>query len=326
MTQNNDPYNGYASCPDKCRAHISHSVNNQRLWMQYSESIIREFIQKLSSFKNFHDAYAFLAHKRHDVAVLLHHKSDEGKTENYGVFRKEDDHFRKSVSAGDGEEFWKWQKNKIFELTTDLISPIKNADIFDPESRFFYEDRHKTCLKELVTADNMQAIYYSVTIKLDHKEEFLDIHASILSTIELYEFIARPNSNLIRIEYAPVNHEDMKEYYKILDRYYKKLLNWTPVDSISAYLTIAAKLSWLLSHLLPIKHGNSAVIEWMLRAIAFKNGLYLGYFNLLEDISWDFKAILTPNPHVYSKWYINKLFLESQVFDHTQDTNLFIFR
>lgn len=324
---NDDLYNGYASCPDKCRIHISHSKDNQRLWMQNSENIIREFIQKLSSFNNFFDAYAFLAHRRHDVAVLLHHKSDEGRTDYYGAFRKEDDHFRQNISAGDGEQFWKWQKKKIFELTRELISPIRNADINETDSRYFFENEYKTCLKELVTVDNMKAVYYSVTIKLAHDKEFSNlIHASTLSTIELYEFVERPNSDLIRIEYAPVNNESMKEYYKILDIYYKNLLNWRPDDLIEMYLSHAARLSFLLAHILPIRQGNSAVVEWMLRAIAYRNGLDLGYFNLAEDISWDFKAILTPNPKDYIRWYEKKLFIEGLLLNSDDNKRLFSFR
>jgi hypothetical protein len=295
--------------------------------MQNSEKIIREFIQKLSSFKNFYDAYAFLAHRRHDVAVLLHHKSDEGKTNYYGAFRKEDDHFRQNISAGDGEQFWKWQKKKIFELTRELVSPIKNVNINDSNPRFFFENEYKTCLKEMVTVDNMKADYYCVTIKLMHDEEFANvIHENTLSTIELYEFFERPNSDLIRIEYTPVNNETMKEYYKILDIYYKNCLNWCMDDSIEEYLNNAARLSFLLAHILPIRQGNSAVVEWMLRAIAFRNGLDMGFFNHAENISWDFKAVLTPNLKDYIHWYTKKLFIDGLLFDNRDHSRLFSFR
>jgi len=312
----NHIFNGYASCPDKSRVHNAHLVDNQRLWMQQSEQIIREFIQALSSFENFYEAYAFLAKKRHDVAVLLQHKSDEGKTDYYGVFRNEDSHFRQNISFGDGEHFWKWQKKKIFELTRALISP-----------QCFFEDEYKTCLKESVTVDNMQGIYYCVTIKIPQNDEFRHMHqTNTLSTIELYEFVDRPNSDLIRIEYAPVNHDVMKGYYQILNHYYQRLLNWRREDGIEKYFVNAAKLSFLLAHILPIRQGNSAVVEWMVRAIAFKNGLEIGFFNLAEDISWDFKAILTPNQQDYIDWYVKKLFVGNALVDKKDASRLFTFK
>ena len=96
-------------------------------------------------------------------------------------------------------------------------------------------------------------------------------------------------------------------------------------ESIEKYLSTAARLSYLLAHILPIRQGNSAVIEWMLRAIAFRNGLDMGYFNLAEDISWDFKAILTPNRNDYIKWYTEKLFVAALLLDNHYHSRLFTF-
>ena len=95
---------------------------------------------------------------------------------------------------------------------------------------------------------------------------------------------------------------------------------------IEKYLFSAAKLSFLLAHILPIRQGNSAVVEWMLRAIAFKNGLEIGFFNLAEDISWDFKAILTPNQNDYIEWCVKKLFVDNALVDIKDPSRLFTFR
>ena len=60
------------------------------------------------------------------------------------------------------------------------------------------------------------------------------------------------------------------------------------------------------------KHGNAGITEWILRGIAFKHGIELGYFNHAEGISWDFKAILTPNRDDYVKWFSEKAFLNQK--------------
>lgn len=73
-------------------------------------------------------------------------------------------------------------------------------------------------------------------------------------------------------------------------------------------LICAGNLAYLLSHLLLTKHGNVGITEWILRGIAFKNGIELGHFNHDEGISWDFKAILTPNLDEYVKWFYEKAF------------------
>lgn len=317
----NDPFNGYASCPDKCRIYISQSDNNQKMWLQESQSIIREFINKINTFKDFYTAYAYLAHKRHEVAILLQHKAAEGKTNYFGTFRKEGDHFRKNITAGDGEEFWKWQKNKIFELVQELIAPIKQMNERTNDIKSFYEDKYKTCIKEIVVVDNMHADYYSATVKFPVTE----MDSKNLSIIELYEFAKHPNNNLIRIEYTPINHDTMQLFYKILNEYYKYLIGWRVNDGVEEFLVVAAKLSYLLAHMLPVKQGNVAVVEWMLRAIAFKNGIELGCFNLQEKISWDFKAVLTANQNEYIKWYVDKLFIHVAIIDNRKKSDIFSF-
>ena len=190
-----------------------------------------------------------------------------------------------------------------------------------------FEDEHKICLQERVNVERMDATYYCVTIKFFHDEEISSIlHAGTLSMIELFEFDEQPNSDLIRIEYTPINNNYAKNHYQIANHYYRNLLNWRPDNTVEKFLSDAAKLFYLIAHLLPIKQGNCAVMEWMLRGIAFKHGIEIGYFNFSEGISWDFKAILTPNQNDYIKWYREKLFKSWSLVDINDSTRLFTFK
>lgn len=304
-----DPFEGYASCPDTRRAYLSYSKENQTYWLQKSEEAIRKYLARIHSFKSFREAYAFLAGERHQIAIDLKQRTDEGRTDYYGCFRNEGDHMRQSVSSGDGEQFWKWQKNMIFELTYNLVAPVKKIKLSEVKPGYIYEDKYLTCLKENVFVDDKEATYYCITTKFPADLSPADIlHSTTLSQIELYDFGDNKRFNLIRIEYTPIDNQTIAGNYAVVDSYYQALLHWKPDDGVEKFLSDSAKLAFLTANFLFVKQGNSGIIEWMLRAMAFKHGIDLGRFNHAENISWDFKAILTPDLSDYVKWYTLKLF------------------
>lgn len=320
----NDPFSGYASCPDTQRAFISYSEKNQDLWIKKSEQTIQEFIDKLNLFEDFHSAYRFLAEKRHQIAVELKHRNDEGRMNYYGTFRQEGDHFRQMISAGDSEQYWKWQKNKVFELTYKLVAPTKETNKHQHSSAT-YEDEYIKCLQELVSVDNEQAKYFYILIKSPFIKENNNGELNILSTIELYEFYDE-KLNSIRIEYTPINAYNQENYYKIADYYYQNLINFKMKDGVQDFFASAGNLAYLLSHLLLTKQGNAGITEWILRGLAFKHGIELGYFNHDEGISWDFKAILTPNRDEYVKWFYEKAFLNYKLLPSKDADQKFTFK
>jgi len=307
-----DPYAGYASCPDTHQSYIADSRNSQVLWIEKSQQTIQDYIDHLATFTDFKSAYAFLAQKRHHIALELRQRNEEGRTDYFGAFRQEGDHFRHTVYSGDREQFWKWQKTKIFELAYKLIEPAKNSMIQDRKTGYVYEDEHLGCLKELVSIDDNQATYYCVMIKFPHDKAFISSieQLHLLSTVELFDFQENKKLNMIRIEYTPVNSITSDHHYQLLNHLYNLLLGWNQRARIDDFLTIAGKMAFMLSHFLPVKRGNASITEWMLRAIAFNKGIKLGYFNHAEGISWDFKAILTPDLQEYIKWFRSSAFLD----------------
>lgn len=324
----NDPFNGYASCPDTQRAYQSTSKENQQRWMIESEKIIQNFIEKIPTFPHFRDAYAYLAKQRHAVADQLKQYSEPNHTNHYGEFRNEDDHFRQQVSVGDGEQFWKWQKKKIFELMYQLISPLRRLNENLSSTFYTIENDYMICLKEMVTVDDQNADYYDCTVKFPNDPLFPSTikHAPTLTQIELYDIDRNSNLNMIRIEYTPINHEYTDGHYEIAEFYHQALLNWQPNDGIDAFLNAAAKLSYLMAHLLLVKQGNSGIMEWLIRGIAYRNGLRIGKFNQSEGISWDFKAILTPNWDIYIQWYMNDLYVDCVLIPETYQKRLFSYK
>jgi hypothetical protein len=294
-----DPYLGYSSCPDTARVFTSQSAQNQVRWVELSEQTIREFIAHLSQWNNFRDAYFFLAQRRQQIAILLKHKEEEGLTPYYGQFRQEGDHARQTLTDGNGEQYWIWQHNKAFALLNRMIEPIQ----FESAT---YEDEFITGLKETVMADEIEATYYTIEVKTCYKP-FMQL-ATTLSTIELFDYHGMA-CNTIRIEYTPIEKNTQENYYQIANHFYQKLLRWTPAEGLAYFLQNAGELAFLLAHLLLVKRGNTAITEWMLRALAFHHGIELGRFNYAEGISWDLKAILTPSREKYIEWFNDKAFL-----------------
>ncbi len=307
-------FNRYASCPDTVRFYESYSGENQKLWVEKSEAIIQEYVKNLSTFKSFREAYTFLAKRRHEIAMQLKQRNEEGHSDLYGSFRGEGDHFRKAISAGEGEPFWKWQKKKIFELTYQLIEPIK-------QDKNFYEDKVVRCLRERVAVDDAYATYYCVSVK----SPYYNIDQEIGSTIELFDFDHHKESNSIRIEYTPLNTDNVDAYYAVADAEYQRLLNWKSHEGLQSFFVSAGRLAYLLAHLLLVKHGNVAITEWMLRGIAFHHRINLSYFNQAENISWDFKAVLTPQLEKYIDWFYEKAFQGYRMLDADESIN-FAFR
>ncbi len=325
----NDPFAGFASCPDKTRNYLENSIENQIIWKQKSEETIREFIANLPSFKIFREAYAFLADKRHSIAVELKQRPNDYKKriDLYGVFRQEEDHYRQSVTAGDGEQYWKWQKKKIFELTYKLIEPVKSIRIFQTQPGYLYENHFMTCLKEKVVVDDKYATYYCISIKFPNDErpnESLS-YSHKLSQIELFDFEINKRFNLIRVEYTPIDSDKMEGNYFIANKYFQAMLNWKKEEGMEKFMIYAAKFAYFTAHYLIVKHGNSSMIEWMLRAIAFRNGIYLGRFNFSDGISWDFKALLTPDINEYIKWFCEQLFIDTALLPAASVTSEFTF-
>lgn len=312
-----DPYNGYSSSPDSSREYISFSKDNQKRWLSTSENTIQEFIDKLPSFNGFHDAFSFLADKRHHIAADLKQRNEEGLTDCYGTFRREGEHSRQSISAGDGEHFWRWQKNRIFELTYKIVNDVRekkdiNKDIF--------ENNNIICLTEKISVDNRDADYYSISIKSPFiAADINNQQDNILSVIELFDFNQEKKFNLIRIEYTPIYERRMKIYNDILNQYYESLLHWNKEKGPYEFFKNSANLAYLLSHLKLVKQGNVGIAEWLIRALAFKNHMMLGRFNHEEGISWDFKAILTPDKEEFVKWFYDKAFLNYSLLDKSAD-------
>jgi hypothetical protein len=325
--KNEDSYEGFTSCPDTRRVYVMQSKENQIKWMLKSEEIIREFISRLATFKNFYEAYSYLANARHQIALALKQRGEDGRMDLYGIFRMEGDHYRQSVSAGDGEQFWKWQKNKIFELVYKIIEPVKNIKIFPMQPGYIYENDDMTCLEEKVVVDDKEATYFCVTIKFPFKEIPLQhvAYSHTLSQIELYDFGIDKRFNLIRVEYTPIDNRNIIGNYIILDKHYQSILKWQPKEGIKQFFIHFSKLAYMSAHLMLVKHGNAAIMEWMMRAIAYKQGIKIGKFNYSEGISWDFKALLTTNIDDYEKWFLDKLFIGYTLLDKSKSNSDFSF-
>lgn len=316
------------SCPD---VRAAFKDVDQTQWVNFSKNTIDEFRKRLPEFKNFHEAYDFLRLKRKEATAFDSRDTEEVK--DYGEPRpRYGGHPVEDIFPNrEGTQPWENQKIKIEELAYQLLTEAKAAEkngtysIAETPDYSFSINQYGTV--EIPDSDgnavSVGATSYNITIKspkfegLDDKfDSPFDSYQKRLGTIEISECDEK-KYNRIRLHYAgfPPTLGDNE----LADRYYKELLEWKKEEGVEKFMITAGKLTHLEAHLLPAKRGSAAILEWMIRGIAAEKGVNLGSFNHEEGISWDLKALLTPNRDKYAEWYAKKAFTSIEL---SPDPNL----
>lgn len=336
---------GFASHPDNAQAHAH---VDQEKWLNKSKQTINKFVQKLPKdqatpadekpFKSFEDAYKFLAKDRHRIASELGHGEKSGRIEDYGHLRGEMTGAVEEVYDADIPQSWSGMRKNLFALFDQLIQRSEEKNKYDKSKagNYTFKDADCVCFKrEQTTEDGKRFNIYMVTVKSPHKSQQVDgkNHSTTLATIHMREYTNKvdaatdPKFKWMGIEYAPINKYDQKGDFNLANRYYQAILSISESgkDKIESFLKHLGRLAHLLAHLLPVKLGNAGIMEWMMRGLAFKNGINLGAFNYSEGVSWDFKALLTPNREEYANWFYEKAFANIQLLTKEEIANGFLF-
>ena len=337
---------GFASHPDTAKAHAN---VDQAKWLQESKDIINRFVQGLpktsdssETYTTFEDAYNFLARERHRVADKLGHGKnfDSDRTHDYGRFREEMSTSIEEIwLTSQKPQGWQGMRENLHNLLHALINKIETKNQYDKSKGkpYKFEDESCICRKRAIKKkkSGKKYVIYELMVRSPIKGKIDGLnHSDRLARIMMREFVDKadaildPDFACMRMEYAGVNKYKRMGDFALANRYYQSLLNvpGTDDEKIKSFLENAGKLAHLLAHLLPVSLGNAGIMEWMIRGLAFKNGIDLGPFNYSESVSWDFKALLTPDREEYAKWFCEKAFVNARVLTKEEMEKGFVFR
>ncbi|RUR06307.1 hypothetical protein [Legionella sp. km772] len=338
---------GYASHPDSSK---NHEHVDQKKWLKESKEVITKLVAGLPVVKeqsssggqkvysSFADAYYFLAEERQRVAIKLEHGKKSGRTMSYGLLRGEGVGAREAVwETSQYPQPWFGMRDKLFSLVREQIKKIEAKHHYDSSKEKTYQIEDEFCMcskEEEESPDGIKINFYHLTVKSPAGIKSQGAHSTHLARIYLRELVNKtdkekyPEANLLLIDYAWINKYDTVGDFKLADNYFQALLKvpGEGEEKIKVFLERAGTLSHLLAHLLPTELGNSGIVEWMIRGLAFKNGIDLGPFNYAEGISWDFKALLSLDRNEYAHWYAEKAFVKVRLLAKEQVEQGFEFR
>lgn len=161
--------------------------------------------------------------------------------------------------------------NKLFIPIRDRIEKVKSTSLFVKEGKkYYYPDDDSLSKNFSITYDDYD---YEPTIKF-------------------------------RYPYVK-NKDEFNEYLKKLEPEFQNLLSWDGED-VDEFIKNIGKLSYSLYRLLPLSLGTSAVVNWLVRAVALHKGIELGpHQNNENDLGLDWEAFVTFDQKLYADWFLH---------------------
>lgn len=274
---------------------VRHFVSNQGRWNAFSTQVIHDVAAQGPG--SFQQVFRELASKRHEIAEELKQAENDGAND-FGIFRSEDykcwENFFKGGKGGysvQGEKV-----NALVDALFSLESVPQNCEKDDFEQQ-------KTTDREGNPVE-IRVLH----IMTPYAESELEKTNTKLTQI------IWPNNNensYVRLDYDYVNKHSIQRTYAVLDVLWQKLSNIEPCNDHSEFLKTAGKICYIMAHVLPLKRGTSAVVDWMIRGQAEKNGIILGQYSQdKNELSWPIKALVSAGMGLeeYANWYKNNAF------------------
>jgi hypothetical protein len=314
-----------AASPEMTDAFAS---SDQGHWRVFSQSVIQELEQKmghLSPIKTmrtmpvvakgcftfdvleFEQLYDFCCIKRAEIAVVLGHEP----IRKYGVRRDEYYAAEESFARSDDvKQAWRFQKKAVFKAVEKMAAPVFAAMIAESETERSENQRDLCVYSEIYSG--LQCAKINIKANQNGPYDEPVSAAQQLSTIYFKHNPIDEKDDLIIVHYADTNKYKDIICFAVANEYYQACLKWHPEDGIEEFLVRLGRLQHLMAHLLPVKRGNAAIMGWLEQAIAGKCSVELGNYTQKDEdgdfISWDFKALVTPNREEYARWYAKHAF------------------
>lgn len=280
----------------------------------------------------------FLAERRQEIAKELGHgatdKNSQGKigrTDEYGKLRFEGSVLMvESLKRDDSPQDWQSQKDKVF-AEYDKLLDVNFGENFSFNNDCYYVSakKHPNETNKLYTTETGE---YCLFINFSPKKPdgmTVPVQEYSNPTIRHNVYVKfDKNTKKIKAQKCDIFYTNLNKYdqigdFDIANHYLETMLNWKEEDGLAEFMKRAAKLAYEMIVLLPTSLGSAGITEWMLRAVAFHKGIILGELNQTNGISWDFKALMTPNIDDYANWFATNAFYDVKlVKDLDQDLNI----
>ncbi|MGQ3887403.1 hypothetical protein ACQUW5_00040 [Legionella sp. CNM-1927-20] len=277
-------------------------------------------------------AYAFLASKRREIAKILKHKP---LGHQFGLFNKagfastDDFNLNKHLPT---------QRDKIYALLMGLVhtkhplievsklNKVPATDYYvetgkiEDEANPAVEDKKISAALEDVELYNIKIKRSAEEMKQIHimnmasNQPFIEDDTVLTITFNNYGKDDLRTSIIIDHNPTPFAEDYASEssffrvQFQLLEPYFIACLDWHPTQGVEQFLINAGKLCYGLARLQPVGRGNSAIVEWLIRALAQAKNIELSAFNPTEGIGWDFKAFLTVDMESYAQWFAKNAF------------------
>lgn len=283
-------------------------ADGQEVWLQFSTGVINELSSKFSDIRSkkstlhFGDILTQLGQKRREIAQQLKHGEDDRRL-HYGELRGEHFLSYEVFFENKSDSVWARMAPQVFATVDEMATKIGTHGDKEEDGGILYmsEDESWGGVKSGDETD----------IHISAPESSQEHYSKSLANIQLFDQ-TETEPRAIRITYANVNRYNQRGDFAIATEYLLSMLETTDGD-IESFLDHAGKFCHLMANILPFKLGTAGITEWIIRAAAHSKGINLGPFNLDEGLSWDFKALLTPNRDVYAKWFVQNAFIKPEL-------------
>jgi hypothetical protein len=291
--------------------------SDQGEWLNFSESTINKLIKMMADSRvTFEELYRFTAKQRGIIAQKLGHVHLPGTTDSsaYGQFRDAVDGMLadsfETFFNKECEQPWPRQKQHIFAAVNALVENRSNW-----KSRNVHIER-----SEINTP-----LFSDGRMIIDQGSEEFVIDISQTLGRDIYDlsrivFVHNPHNiseDVIQIFYTDLEVLPMSIGFEFLNKLYRSMMSAQVTDckeSRQSFLKNLGKLMHFMANFMPTLRGNASCCEWIMRAAGFNKGIEIGEFNLeAGGLSWDLKALITPDPTVYADWFSKEAILDMVV-------------
>lgn len=285
---------GLFSNPDSARQH--RDIDQQK-WSEFSDAVINEIVERIKKSSSdtpvaFENIYRFCAEKRGEFAQAF--GQSHKRFRDYGTYRGERRSADEYFGRPDGP--WRIQSEAVFFALENLIASAAFKDDF--------------CKKDYCNIRKASEHEFSIIVIYRNQKQGGN-RGMCLAEIEYN----KKDKQQARISYASRNISYMDDEYQLANTLWQACLDWQPEEGVENFLIRLGRLQHLMAHLLPVRLGNAGIMGWIQHATAKIKGITLGAYTQEDGkghtISWDFMALVTPNPKEYAHWFAKHAFVSA---------------
>lgn len=272
-------------------------------WQAYTNRVKFQTLAQLnSSSHDFETIYRSISNQRQQYQLSI--QPFDQNSLNFGQFC-EDDKFSYEIFTRCNSAFsdeskhilnWLIAITETFQHNPGIASPflkIRSIENIPAE----LDNINKTA-KELISIP-----FQKTPAKIF---EIIFVNTSVeLTKFYFFQYPDRNNNAAIMI-YPYKNKQAMLPvYFETANIYFQLALNQQTPEN---FLKNVSLLMHFMALVLPVKRGNASNLEMITEGLAASKGWKINQLNkppAKEELTWDLKAFITPDPLAYSKWFVN---------------------